>query len=283
MARRSRGTSPQAPGARVSELCFNTFNRSSYLIDEPDLAGQLAAAAAAGFTWFGPDTFSISSWEGEGRSLPDLRDLIASHGLATWEIAALHLGARDETLAQAEVIARQAAVLKPQWILTNVGAPVDDTLNELFDEVCTLLAAHGGGARPAVEYLPFTPADSIGATLPLIAHVGTDRARILYDVWHHFRGPDTFAELDAAPADTVAYVQFSDALPMTGTDLVHETLERRTFPGEGEFDLAEYCATFRRKGFDGVVSVEILSAEWRHGDQAEFARRAYTSTRRFWP
>jgi sugar phosphate isomerase/epimerase len=267
----------------MAELCFNTFNRSTYLIDDADLPAQIAAAADAGFTWFGPDTFSLTSWEQAGRSLEELRDIIVGHGLAVWEIAALNVGERDETLAQAAVIARQSAVLGPRWILTNVGAPVDASLCELFAEVCDLLATEGGGAKPAIEYLPFTPADSIAATMPLIDHVGTDRARILYDVWHHFRGPDTDAVHDAAPADTVAYVQFSDALPMIGDDLVHETLERRTFPGEGEFDLDGYCRRMRAKGFDGVVSVEILNGEWRRGDTREFARRAFTTTRRFWP
>jgi len=266
----------------VAELCFNTFNRSSFLIDDPDLPTQISAAAAAGFTWFGPDTFSIASWETAGHSLGELRDMIEGHGLAVWEIAALNLGERDETLAQALAIARQAAVLGPRWILTNVGLPVDEELGDLFDEVCVLLAAEGAGVRPAIEYLPFTPASSIGTTMPLIDRVGCDRARILYDVWHHFRGPDTDAELAAASAESIAYVQFSDALPMIGDDLMHETLERRTFPGEGEFDLGVYCEQMRAKGFDGVVSVEILNGEWRHADQYEFARRAHDATRRFW-
>ena len=265
------------------DLCFNTFNRSSYLIDEPDLPMQIAAAAAAGFTWFGPDTFSISSWEASGRSLGELRAIIDQHGLGVWEIAALNLGPREETLAQASTIARQAAALGPRWILTNVGAPIDSRLCALFDEVCTVLATEGAGVRPAVEYLPFTPACSIATTMPLIDHVGTDRARILYDVWHHVRGPDTDADLDAARPDTVAYVQFSDGLPMLGDDLVSETLERRTFPGEGEFDLAGYCGRLRAKGFDGVVSVEILNAEWRQRDPYDFARRAFDTTRRYWP
>ena len=267
----------------MAELCFNTFNRSAFLIDDPDLPTQIKAAADAGFTWFGPDTFSIASWEAGGHSLEELRDLIEGHGLAVWEIAALNLGERSETLTQAAAIARQAAVLGPRWILTNVGAPVDEALGDLFDEVCTLLAADGAGAQPAIEYLPFTPANSIGTTMALIDRVGHDRARILYDVWHHFRGPDTDTELVAAPAESIAYVQFSDALPMIGEDLMHETLERRTFPGEGEFDLVGYCDRMRAKGFDGVVSVEILNGEWRRGDQYEFARRAHDATRRFWP
>ncbi len=45
-----------------------------------------------------------------------------------------------------------------------------------------------------------------------------------------------------------------------------ETIGRRAFPGEGEFDLDGYCTRMRAKGFDGVVSVEILNDEWRQGD-----------------
>ena len=56
----------------------------------------------------------------------------------------------------------------------------------------------------------------------------------------------------------------------------------RTFPGEGTFDLDKFCATMRAKGFDGAVSVEILDAEWRARDPFEFARRAYTTSARYW-
>ena len=38
----------------------------------------------------------------------------------------------------------------------------------------------------------------------------------------------------------------------------------------------------RAKGFDGVVSVEILNDDWRQRDVGEFARRAYTSSARYW-
>jgi sugar phosphate isomerase/epimerase len=267
----------------MAELCFNTFNVSAYLTGEERLLAQVDAAADAGFPWFGPDVFSLRRWEAAGRSLDELRDAVHARDMRVWELANLHLGAREQTLADAHDIARMAATLGATWVLTNVGAPVDAGLCALFDEVCAILADEGDGVRPAIEYLPWTPAHSIGTTLPLVDHVGTDRARVLYDVWHHFRGPDTWAELEAAPADTVAYVQFSDALPVLADDLVHETLERRTFPGEGVFDLPGWCDRLRAKGFDGVVSVEVLSGEWRSGDQHEFARRAYAAAKRFWP
>ena len=46
----------------------------------------------------------------------------------------------------------------------------------------------------------------------------------------------------------------------TGDDLTEETLHRRAMPGTGEFPLGEFCARMRAHGFDGVVSVEVLSS-----------------------
>ena len=125
---------------------------------------------------------------------------------------------------------------------------------------------------------------SIPAALDLVERVGRDRAGILLDTWHHFRGPDTFEVLDGLALEHVAYVQFDDALPAQSDDLVAETLHRRTFPGEGEFDLERYCERVRAKGFDGVVSVEVLNDDWRGIERiTEFAQRAHATTRRFWP
>jgi sugar phosphate isomerase/epimerase len=149
--------------------------------------------------------------------------------------------------------------------------------------VCDVLA--DVGARPAIEYLPFTPANSIATARRLVDHVGTDRARILFDTWHHFRGPDHDADLEAAPVELIAYVQFDDAQPMISDDLVAETVDRRAFPGEGEFDLTGYCSRIRAKGWDGVVSVEILDAAWRNGSAGtleDYARRAFESSARYW-
>ena len=40
----------------------------------------------------------------------------------------------------------------------------------------------------------------------------------------------------------------------------------------------------RAKGFDGVVSVEVLETEYRaRGDHAAFARRVFDTSARFWP
>jgi sugar phosphate isomerase/epimerase len=106
---------------------------------------------------------------------------------------------------------------------------------------------------------------------------------VIVDTWHVFRGPDGLDGLEQLKLDDVAYVQFDDALPVTGGDLMEETLHRRAMPGAGEFPLIAFCDRVRSRGYDGPVSVEILNSEWRERPLQEFVTATYEATRRFWP
>jgi sugar phosphate isomerase/epimerase len=263
----------------MTRLCFNAFNRSAWFGVDPQLPAQIRAAADAGFPLFGPDSFSIAAHVEQGGSVEELARACAAAGTRVFEIAALMVGV-DDAEAGAREIAAYASVLGPDWVLTNVMAPVDDRVRDEFARCAEIIGETG--ARLAVEYLPWTPVASAGAALDLVRSVPATGARVLPDVWHHFRGPDDWAALDALPLDEIAYVQFSDALPMISEDLVEETVSRRVFPGEGEFDLGTYCDHMRAKGFDGVVSVEVLSAAMRETDLGAFTRRAYAATAPYW-
>jgi sugar phosphate isomerase/epimerase len=135
--------------------------------------------------------------------------------------------------------------------------------------------------RLAVEFLPFRRVGSIGAARELVerADVG---AGVLVDTWHFFHGPDGWDELEALPLARLAYVQFDDHPPLESPDLREECLHRRVFPGEGVFDLGRFCGSLRARGWDGLVSVEVLSSAWRGGDLEAFARRAYESSAPYW-
>ena len=70
---------------------------------------------------------------------------------------------------------------------------------------------------------------------------------------------------------------------MISDNLESETIQRRAMPGEGEFDLDGFSQRLRAKGFTGIVSIELLSETWRARSIGEFARRAYETSRVFWP
>lgn len=104
----------------------------------------------------------------------------------------------------------------------------------------------------------------------------------MIDIWHHSRSPDGWEDLAAVPAEAIAYVELNDALPLASRDLAAETLSRRVFPGEGEFEVAHFVETVRATGYRGMASVEVLSDAWRGRPVADFTARAYRSTAAFW-
>ena len=75
-------------------------------------------------------------------------------------------------------------------------------------------------------------------------------------------------------------VQFTDGLP-AGDDRA-ATMNRRAVPGEGELALVEFVDFVRARGFDGLVSLEVLSETDRARSVDEFARSCYDTTRRYW-
>ena len=78
-------------------------------------------------------------------------------------------------------------------------------------------------------------------------------------------------------------MQFNDALPLASDDLMRETLQRRTLPGEGEFELSRFCELVQAKGYDGPVAIEIMSAALRAEGAHEYARKSAAAARPYWP
>jgi sugar phosphate isomerase/epimerase len=265
----------------MAQLCFNLFNESGFFGQLPDLAGQIRAAAAAGFRAVGPDVFSLARHAQAGGRVEDLAELIAQQGMRCPEIAALMINEdRDQVDAQLALFAPAVRALRPDWILVNSDVPPGPRSAELLHRCAQRLGELG--ARLAVEFLAMMRLNSIASSLEWIERAGADDAAVLVDTWHFFLGPDDWDDLARLPLGRLAYVQFDDHPALASSDLAEETLHRRVFPGEGTFDLARFSQSLRARGFDGLVSIEILSKQWRGGDLAAFARRAYETTAPYW-
>ncbi|NQZ96794.1 MAG: sugar phosphate isomerase/epimerase [Myxococcales bacterium] len=261
------------------------MNRSAYLLgdEDPDLPGQIDAAARAGFRSMGPDAFSIARWCEAGSSVEELADRIESAGMRTFELPALLVGDdAAQTRAQTDAMAAIARVLRPEFVQLNVESKVDAAVLDELQRVGDVFGQLG--VNLAIEYLPWLPdVSNLQSTRALLQRAGIEGAGIIVDTWHFFFGDDTWDDLAALPLSEIAYVQFDDHPALESDDLVAETLGRRVMPGEGQFELERFCSLMRDKGFDGVVSCEILSEETRRMDLGEFAQRVYESSRSFWP
>ena len=265
----------------MTELCFNLFNESGYFVARPDLPRQIRAAAAVGFDAVGLDIYSLAKLAESGGRVEDVAELILREGLRCPEIAALMISADPaETEAQLALFEPAVRALRPDWILVNSDlAPSPQTAGE-FQRAADRLGVLGAGL--AVEFLAIMRVRSIADSLELIDRAGVANAGVLVDTWHFFLGPDGWDELANLPLERLAYVQFDDHPAITSDDLREETIQRRVFPGEGSFDLERFSRTLRARGFDGLVSVEILSQAWRGGNIEEFVRRAHQSSAPFW-
>lgn len=268
----------------MNELCFNTMNRSAYLIGEedPDLPGQIDAAAAAGFTCFGADAYSLDRFEWDGGRVEDLAERIAGRGLRTFELPTLLVNADVEgTRREIDRLLAHARVLGPEFVQLNVDSPVDgavvDSLRRAGDAFGAL------GVRLAIEYLPWLPAvRDLQSTRALLERAGVDGAGVLVDSWHFTESADTWADLEGLPLEEIAYVQFDDHPPLESDDLVEETLMRRVMPGEGRFELERFCEVLKAKGYAAPVSCEVLSADTRRMPVEAFARRVFDTSAPFW-
>jgi sugar phosphate isomerase/epimerase len=267
----------------MAELCYETIQFSPFIdpASDADLPRQIRAAAAAGFEWIGIDAPSVAQFRARGGTLAELARMLRDAGLRCLDVQPLIVRAdADQTLADARETAELAHALGAPWIQAGLvdppGAAVLDNLARAAD------VARTAGAGLALEYLPFTPLRSIRDTLAAIDAAGVPDARVVVDTWHFFHGPETWADLDGLPLERLAYPQFDDAPALASDDLMYETTQRRALPGEGRFDLGRFAGSLRGRGWDGPVSVELLSAEMRAWPRELFARRAHDASRAYW-
>lgn len=272
---------PSPDPAGPPHFCLNGFNGSTYIGQPGDLPAWIDAAAAAGFPLFGPDSFTLAAWLARGETLGGLARRMRDAGIGCGYIAAAAMLDGGPDAVPALLSAADAAeALGAPFLQVNMAGPDTATRRHALEQACAAL--DGRGLRLAIEYMPYTGLDSVGETVALAHHVGTERAGAMIDIWHHSRGPDGWDNLAAVPLDAVAYIELNDALPMIGADLTAETLNRRTFPGDGEFAVERFVRTFRDKGYHGMVSVEVLNADWRGRPLDDFACRCLASSAAFW-
>ena len=84
--------------------------------------------------------------------------------------------------------------------------------------------------------------------------------------------PTTWADLEAVPLEEIAYLQFDDAFPWSRRRARRDARPPACSPAKASSTSTAGASEVRAKGFDGVVSVEVLNDELRDLDPAEFAR-----------
>jgi sugar phosphate isomerase/epimerase len=142
----------------------------------------------------------------------------------------------------------------------------------------------GVGAGMAVEYSPLGAIPTIREGMESVrAASRSSRAGLMIDSWHFWFSDNTWEDLAAVPLDAIAYLQFTDALqPESRQRLIRETLYRRALPGDGVLELHHFAATLLDRGWDGTVSVEVLSTELRELPVDVLVGRLHATAAPYW-
>jgi sugar phosphate isomerase/epimerase len=238
-------------------------------------AAELAAAAgAAGFAAVG-----IAA----DRADPVVAQAYRNAGVRCHEVLALVLSDDEAaTISSAERLAAAAPVMTAEWVLTIFRAAITPATLRLVQRCATLFAEAGAGM--AAEFSPLGPVSTIPQGMEVVraGNRGDGRAGLMIDSWHFSFGGSTWDDLAQVPLDQVAYVQFTDALAPASEDLMGETMKRRALPGEGILELRRFATGLLERGWEGLVSVEVLSDDLRARPVSDIVRRIADTTFPYW-
>ena len=258
-----------------------------------DLVERCAAAAGAGFTTIGWSGREYSRLRGEGWTDAEMAAVVRDHGVRLTEIETIagfadagagrtddptrarHAGreARDAVYRMADVFGARHV----QAVGSFVG-PLEPDVVDAFARLCDEAAEHG--LLVALEFVPCTNIADAGTALRIVTEAGRANGGLCVDIWHHTRGANDVALLEAIPGEHVVMIQLDDGpIVPRHPDFLTDTVHHRDLPGHGEFDITGFLRLLWRNGARAPVSVEILDDRMHALAPAEAARRIGDASR----
>ncbi|MDN7582260.1 bifunctional sugar phosphate isomerase/epimerase/4-hydroxyphenylpyruvate dioxygenase family protein [Burkholderia orbicola] len=246
-------------------------------------AEKLAAVQAAGFD--GVEIFENDLVYFDG-SPADVRRMAADLGLDI----VLFQPFRDFEGVSAAQLARNLDRIKRKFdvmhalgtdrilVCSSVAADTiaDDGL--LVDQLGVLAeAARQAGVVAAYEALAWgRVVKRYGHAWKLVNAVNSPHLGLALDSFHTLSlddSPDGIADI---PGDRIAFVQIADA-PKLVMDVLEWSRHYRSFPGQGDFDLARFTARVIESGYTGPLSLEIFNDGFRAAPTALTAADGHRS------
>jgi len=136
--------------------------------------------------------------------------------------------------------------------------------------------AAGFGVTLALEFRGAdTFCSSLETALSLLTHAGEPNLGVNFDVFHYYKGPSKFEDLDRLSRENLAFVQICD---VSGVPREIMSDSDRILPGDGDFHLAPILGKLRNRGYEGWVSLELWNPViWQSPPQqvAEFGLAAW--------
>jgi sugar phosphate isomerase/epimerase len=226
---------------------------------------RVVAAGAAGYAGIGLLIENYRTLLASGLTDGYLSDLLDEHDVCLASIEVLRGWARGGDFSEADAqdeslawrLADRFSARYVQAIGPFTGTPAEAGM--AFGALCDRAAEHG--LVVGLEFLPFTNIVTAADAMEIIERADRPNGGICLDIWHHERGANDFAMLEAIPGDRIYCIQMNDgvATPVLA-DYKQDCLHHRLIPGEGTFDLARFIELMRRKHVTAPWDLEVCNA-----------------------
>jgi len=149
-------------------------------------------------------------------------------------------------------------------------------LVESFAALCK--DAENCGTKILFELIVDSMIKTLPETLEMVQGADAPNGGIMIDLWHMVKLGIPFEDIARIPSRFLLGIEINDGTLECAWDLHEDTINHRSLPGEGEFDVKGFVRCMLDAGYDGPWGVEVLSQELRKMPMKEAIPRAYRAT-----
>lgn len=184
---------------------------------------------------------------------------------------------RGALLAETERLASIARTLgAPSIVVVPGRRPGGFNRNESVRDAVDVLRAMSdvaGDVALAFEFLgkPGCAVPVLDMAIEIVEEVDRANVGLVIDTFHFYAGGSRYESLDDVPLDRLFVLHLNGCEDVPREQL---TDAHRLYPGEGVLPVDQVLRPLQRRGFDGVVSIEIFRPAYWEQPPQEVARTA---------
>ncbi len=163
-------------------------------------------------------------------------------------------------------------------VCSNVATATEDAPELAIDQLSRLAdVAADHGVRVAYEALAWGRfVSTYDIAWEIVEAADHPALGICLDSFHVLSRGSRLDGIATIPGEKIFYLQLADATPMS-LDVLSWSRHHRLFPGEGDWNLADFTARVLDAGYGGPLSLEVFNDVFRQGSPAVTARDARRS------
>lgn len=258
------------------------------LVSPWSLSDRIATAAEVGYTGFGFGEVDLLHWLPREGGFANLRRVLADNGIEQVEVEVLtdwfadgERKARSDLSRRALLEAAAELGARHVKVLADMAGHVwpHERMVESFASLCAEAATVG--TRICVELFPTANLATIASGNAMVQAAGAANGGLLVDIWHLTRSGGSYDDILSIAPGKLVHVELNDAAAVQVGSVMEDTVRRRRYPGDGDFDIPLFLRRVSEQGYDGWYGVEIISDEIRASPLRTAAERSFNAAARF--